>query len=161
MTATVLSFLNFKGSDGKTSATALVSYNLAKMGKKCLVIDFNSQANINFLFFKINYQNKDKVVTIESSLMTDLNREQFLDSITIEIEDNLYLIPIAVDFSIYSRFFERNFMDEKERIGFFKKKVDSLRDKYDFIFIDVPPTISLPNDTAFYACDQIIVVLQT
>src|SRR5699024_12810626 len=58
-------------------------------------------------------------------------------------------------------FLERNFMDEKERIGFFKKKVDSLRDKYDFIFIDVPPTISLPNDTAFYACDQIIVVLQT
>ena len=43
----------------------------------------------------------------------------------------------------------------------FQKKVDSLRDKYDFIFIDVPPTISLPNDTAFYACDQIIVVLQT
>ena len=34
MTATVLSFLNFKGGVGKTSATALVSYNLAKMGKK-------------------------------------------------------------------------------------------------------------------------------
>lgn len=161
MTATVLSFLNFKGGVGKTSATALVSYNLAKMGKKCLVIDFDPQANITALFLKTKYQNKDKVATIESSLMTALNREESLDSITIEIEDNLYLTPNAVDFSMYSRFLERNFMDEKERIGFFKKKVDSLRDKYDFIFIDVPPTISLPNDTAFYACDQIIVVLQT
>ena len=150
MTATVLSFLNFKGGVGKTSATALVSYNLAKMGKKCLVIDFDPQANITALFLKTKYQNKDKVATIESSLMTALNREESLDSITIEIEDNLYLIPNAVDFSMYSRFLERNFMDEKERIGFFKKKVDSLRDKYDFIFIDVPPTISLPNDTAFY-----------
>ena len=52
MTATVLSFLNFKGGVGKTSATALVSYNLAKMGKKCLVIDFDPQANITALFLK-------------------------------------------------------------------------------------------------------------
>ena len=60
MTATVLSFLNFKGGVGKTSATALVSYNLAKMGKKCLVIDFDPQANITALFLKTKYQNKDK-----------------------------------------------------------------------------------------------------
>ena len=43
--------------------------------------------------------------------MTALNREESLDSITIEIEDNLYLIPNAVDFSMYSRFLERNIMD--------------------------------------------------
>lgn len=93
------------------------------MGKKCLVIDFDPQANITALFLKTKYQNKDKVATIESSLMTALNREESLDSITIEIEDNLYLIPNAVDFSMYSRFWKETFMDEKERIGFFKRKL--------------------------------------
>ncbi|MCG4607474.1 AAA family ATPase, partial [Bifidobacterium longum] len=38
---------------------------------------------------------------------------------------------------------------------------EQLIDHYDFIFIDVPPTLGLSNDTAFYACDQIIIVLQT
>lgn len=32
---------------------------------------------------------------------------------------------------------------------------------FDFIFIDVPPTLSLQNDTAYFACDDIIIVLQT
>ncbi len=39
--------------------------------------------------------------------------------------------------------------------------MEPLKSQYDFIFIDVPPTLSLLNDTAFYACDQIVVVLQT
>ena len=104
MTATVLSFLNFKGGVGKTSATALVSYNLAKMGKNGLLILFVPHANNTSLILKTNYQNKHKFATIESSLMTALNREESLDSITIEIEDNLYLIPNAYDFSMYSSF---------------------------------------------------------
>src|SRR5699024_5826231 len=39
--------------------------------------------------------------------------------------------------------------------------VDALRDSYEFIFVDVPPTLQPTNDAAFYACDQLIVVLQT
>ncbi|MCQ5203937.1 ParA family protein, partial [Mordavella massiliensis] len=46
MSATVMSFCNQKGGVGKTSTTALVSYNLPKLGYKTLVIDFDPQANI-------------------------------------------------------------------------------------------------------------------
>ncbi|MQS77129.1 ParA family protein, partial [Lactobacillus halodurans] len=49
MTAKVLSFLNFKGGVGKTSTTALTSYNLAKLGYKVLAIDFDPQANLTSL----------------------------------------------------------------------------------------------------------------
>lgn len=36
-----------------------------------------------------------------------------------------------------------------------------MQNKYDFIFIDVPPTFGLANDSALYACDQLVIVLQT
>ena len=71
------------------------------------------------------------------------------------------MIPNAVDFSVYARYLERNFENEMDRVSFFKKLIEPLKAGYDFIFIDVPPTLSLLNDTAFYACDQIVVVLQT
>lgn len=162
MTAKVLSFLNFKGGVGKTSTTALVGYNLAKMGYKVLTIDFDPQANLTSLYLKTKSTvSNDEVITISTSLMSAINDGKDLKDITIDVTDNLSLIPNAVDFSMYNRFLDRTYTTELEKVEFFSKKIESLKSDYDFIFIDVPPTISLSNDTAFYACDQIIVVLQT
>lgn len=160
MTATVMSFANFKGGVGKTSTTALVGYNLAKSGHKVLIIDFDAQANLTSLLLKTKSADSD-IITIDKSLMGAINDQIPLKEVTIEIKDNLTLIPNAVDFSMYARYLERNFDNELERVSFFKKLIEPLKSDYDFIFIDVPPTLSLLNDTAFYACDQIIVVLQT
>lgn len=160
MVATTISFANFKGGVGKTSSTALVGYNLAAIGKKVLVIDFDAQANITSLLLKTKAANDD-IITIDKSLMGAINDQVPLSDIIISINDNLDLIPNAVDFSMYTRFLERNFDEEMEKVAFFKELIEPLRKSYDFIFIDVPPTLSLLNDTAFYACDQIVVVLQT
>lgn len=162
MTAKVLSFLNFKGGVGKTSTTALTSYNLAKLGYKVLAIDFDPQANLTSLFLKTkSIKTNDEIITIETSLMTAVNDDLDLKDIAISIDENLSLIPNAVDFSMYNRYLDKNIKTEQDKVDFFKNKIESLKKDYDFIFIDVPPTISLPNDTAFNACDQIIVVLQT
>ena len=160
MVATVMSFANFKGGVGKTSTSALVGYNLSKLGKKVLIIDFDAQANLTSLLLKTKASNSD-IITIDTSLMSAINENISLDSIVIPISDTLHLIPNAVDFSMYTRYLERNFNTEIEKVAFFSNLVEPLKDIYDFIFIDVPPTLSLLNDTAFYACDQIVVVLQT
>ncbi|MBC1248131.1 ParA family protein [Listeria booriae] len=160
MTAKILTFANFKGGVGKTSTTALVSYNLAKMDYKCLVIDFDAQANITSLLLKTK-SNNDGIITIDKTLMSALNENLNLKKIVINIATNLDLIPNAVDFSVYPRFLENSFDNEIDKVTFFDKKIAPLKEDYDFIFIDVPPTLSLLNDTAFYACDQIVVVLQT
>ena len=162
MNATVLSFLNFKGGVGKTSTTALTSYSLAKMGYKVLTIDFDPQANLTSLFLKTkSIQTGDEVITLDTALMTAINNKEDLNNIVVPIMKNLYLVPNAVDFSMYSRYLDKNIKSERDKVYFFKNYIQPLKDKYDFIFIDVPPTISLANDTAFNACDQIIVVLQT
>lgn len=160
MRAISISCANFKGGVGKSSTTGLVGYNLAKMGKKVLIIDFDAQANITSLLLKTKAANDD-IITIDKSLMGAINEGIPLEDIVISITDNLDLIPNAVDFSMYTRYLERNFDNEMNKVAFFKRLTEPLRTLYDFIFIDVPPTLSLLNDTAFYACDQIVVVLQT
>lgn len=156
----VLSFANFKGGVGKTSTTALVGYNLAKKGYKILMIDFDAQANLTSLMLKSTSKDEE-IITIENSLMSVINEGHNINKAILHISDNLDLVPNAVDFSVYTRFLEKNFKTEIEKVSFFRKFMEPIRDKYDFIFIDVPPTLSLLNDSAFFACDDIIVVLQT
>lgn len=156
----VISFANFKGGVGKTSTTALVAWNLAKLNKKVLLIDFDAQANLTSLMLKTK-ESQEEIITIDSSLMSAITNDIPLENIKLKITDNIDLIPNAVDFSMYPRYLEKYFKKEKERISFFKSKLEDIKDKYDFIFIDVPPTISLLNDTAFFSCDEIVVVLQT
>lgn len=156
----VLSFANFKGGVGKTSTTALVGWNLAKMGKKVLMIDFDAQANLTSIMLK-SRGGADDIISIETSLMHAVSNDIPLNAIKLSIADNIDLIPNAVDFAMYPRFLEKSFAREKDRVAFFKKKVNEIKEDYDFVFIDVPPTLSLLNDTAFYSCDEIIIVLQT
>ena len=162
MKSCVMSFCNQKGGVGKTSTTALVSYELAKAGFKCLTIDFDPQANLTSLFIKTKSKQNTGVVSIKTSLMTAIKNDIDFSTISIPIAKNLDLIPNASDFFLYSRFLETSFNNEKDRVHYLANKIDSeLRDKYDFIFVDVPPTFGLANDSAFFACDQLVIVLQT
>lgn len=162
MDTCVMSFCNQKGGVGKSSTTALVSYNLAKMGYKCLTIDFDPQANLTSLFIKTKSTQNSGVISIKTSLMTAIKNNINFSKITIPIIDNLDLIPNASDFFLYSRFLESMFNNEIDRVQYLANKISTdLQNKYDFIFIDVPPTFGLANDSAFYACNQLIIVLQT
>ena len=104
----------------------------------------------------------NKVISLKTTLMTAIKNNINLNDIKIPIMQNLDLIPNASDFFLYSRFLDATFTSEIDRIQFLDQKINKeLRGKYDFIFIDVPPTFSLSNDAAFYACDQLVIVLQT
>lgn len=161
MTATVLSFANFKGGVGKTSTTALVAWSLAKKGNRICLVDFDPQANLTALMIKTYGIINDAPVTIKTSLMTAITEGKSLKEIAISITDNIDLVPNAVDFSIYGSYLTSHYEDEAEQVASFRPYIDDLRDAYDYIFIDVPPTLQLTNDAAFYAADQLVVVLQT
>lgn len=155
-----VSFANFKGGVGKTSTTALVGYNMAKMGKKVLMVDLDAQANLTALMIKTSSEN-ESIKTIEKSLMYGIIENVPPKTLLININPNLDIIPNAVDFSMYQRYLETNFKNEDDRISFLKKYLTEIKNDYDYVFLDVPPTLSLLNDTAFFACDQIVIVLQT
>jgi chromosome partitioning protein len=156
----VVTFGNFKGGTGKTTNSTMLAYSLANMGYKVLLSDQDPQANATSLFLKTKSLLTDSIFSFEKTLMSAIQDEN-LGSIVTEIKENLYLLPSFSDFALYPKFLEKKFSSEIDRVQFFSTLLQPLKEEFDFIFIDVPPTISIITDSALYASDFVVVVLQT
>ena len=178
--ATTLLFGNMKGGVGKTTNSVMVAYQLAKMGYKTLVCDLDPQANATQLLRRTyGLQHDGEDLKIDKTMMVALS-EQDIKSAIVNIMDNLDLLPSSEDFKSYPDFLEITFMPDKEkiaenpsslqsematvkeqRISYFAKQLEKIKDYYDVVVIDVPPTLSVFTDSAIYATDEIVIVLQT
>ena len=63
--------------------------------------------------------------------------------------------------NLFSRWLDKQDLSEKEKVTYLKNALNNLKDDYDFIFLDVSPTMSLTNDNVFMACDWLVIMLQT
>lgn len=171
---------NMKGGVGKTTNSVMTAYQLAKLGYKTLVCDLDPQANATQLLRRTYGLQHGSDLQIDKTMMVALMDENIKPAIVI-IMDNLYLLPSSEDFKNYPDFLEMKFMLDKEkiqagdsntlqsemskvkeqRIAYFAQQLAKVRDEYDFIIIDVPPTLSIFTDSAIYATDFVIIVLQT
>jgi len=158
--AQVITFGNFKGGTGKTTNSTMIAYCLAKLGYRVLLSDQDPQANATSLFLRTKAFIEDDIVSYEKTLMAAIQDED-LSSIVTKVKENLYLLPSFSDFAQYPKLLEKKFPDEIDRVQFFSKLLEPLKGDYDFIFIDVPPTISIITDSALYASNFVVVVLQT
>lgn len=156
----IISCANEKGGTGKTSTTAMLSWELASMGYKVLMVDCDPQSNLTDLMLKTK-SNENTIVTVDPSLFALLiNKKSLLDG-EINIKDNLSLIPAAADMNMFSRWVDKQSLTEKEKVSYLKDALKPINEKFDFIFLDVSPTMSLTNDNVFIACDWLIIMLQT
>jgi len=160
MTAKVLTFSNFKGGTGKTTNSTMTGIELARRGKKTLLIDLDPQGNATNLYLKTKENVDGNVVVFDRTLMSGIKQKD-LDSVIINILDNLDVLPSSADFSLYPRYMEKVKEKYNDRVKYLSQLSSGLMEKYDFILIDVPPTISLITDSALYMTDYAIVVLQT
>lgn len=171
---------NMKGGVGKTTNSVMTAYQLAKLGYKTLVCDLDPQANATQLLRRTYGLQHGTDLQINKTMMVALTEENIKSAI-VNIMDNLYLLPSSEDFKNYPDFLEMKFMLDKEkiesgdnttlqsemskvkeqRISYFAQQLAKVRDEYDFIIIDVPPTLSIFTDSAIYATDFVIIVLQT
>lgn len=171
---------NMKGGVGKTTNSVMTAYQLAKLGYKTLVCDLDPQANATQLLRRTYGLQHDTDLQINKTMMVALTEENIKSAI-VNIMDNLYLLPSSEDFKNYPDFLEMKFMLDKEkiesgdnttlqsemskvkeqRISYFAQQLAKVRDEYDFVIIDVPPTLSIFTDSAIYATDFVIIVLQT
>ena len=171
---------NMKGGVGKTTNSVMTAYQLAKLGYKTLVCDLDPQANATQLLRRTYGLQHETDLQIGKTMMVALTEENIKPAI-VNIMDNLYLLPSSEDFKNYPDFLEMKFMLEKEkiesgdsttlqsemskvkeqRIAYFAQQLAKVRDEYDFVIIDVPPTLSIFTDSAIYATDFVIIVLQT
>ena len=171
---------NMKGGVGKTTNSVMTAYQLAKLGYKTLVCDLDPQANATQLLRRTYGLQHSTDLQINKTMMVALTEENIKSAI-VNIMDNLYLLPSSEDFKNYPDFLEMKFMLDKEkieagdsttlqsemskvkeqRISYFAQQLAKVRDEYDFVIIDVPPTLSIFTDSAIYATDFVIIVLQT
>jgi chromosome partitioning protein len=169
--AITLTVGNYKGGVGKTKNNIMNAYELAKKGYKTLVVDLDPQANATTVLLRTKKLYSEEVFSFDKTLMSAI-KEGDISDIETEIMPNLSLLPSYIDFANYSTFLDLQYglVDETDptyndltvkKINHFKALLDPLKDKYDYIFIDVPPTKSYITDSAVLASDYVLIVLQT
>ncbi len=124
-----------------------------------------SEEEIDEEISDIYEKREKKELKIEKTMMLALSEED-VESAIVKVMDNLYLLPSDADFTDYPDFLEQTFMPNEDnykekRTSYFSKQLSKVKDNYDFVIVDVPPTLSIYTDSAVYAADDIIIVLQT
>lgn len=164
MTHTLL-FANFKGGVGKTTNSVMTAYELSKLGYKTLVCDLDPQANATQLLRRTYTLQHNEEMAFPETMMVALQNEDIRPAI-VKVMKNLYLLPSHKDFVNYPDFLELKYLAnmpnyKERRISYFNNQLKQVQSEYDFIIIDVPPTLSIYTDSALYAADNVIIVLQT
>lgn len=165
---------NSKGGVGKTTIIRYLSYVLANMGFKVLVVDADPQANTTkTMLLTKNYHSKDDEIFIIDKTMLAGIVERNLAQLVVPIIENLYCIPSHIDFKNFPKYLTKLYGDaiegiddnyfevERNRISVLKDLLQPIKKDYDFILIDTPPTMSDFTRNAAYASDYIIMAFQT
>lgn len=151
---TVITFGNFKGGVGKTTATAMFSYLLSNKNKKVLAIDFDPQANMtNFLFKSFDAPVDKGYITLFEAM-----KNENLSKATVSLSHTLDIIPSDIDLIAFQELLPN---DEKKKHYLLDHVLKDIRNDYDYILIDVPPTISEFTNNALVASDYTLIIMQT
>lgn len=141
-------FVNQKGGVGKTtSATNLGAY-MALAGKKILLVDFDSQGNMSS-GVGIS-KNKPTVYDLlaERAVASDVIRKTSVE--------NLWAIPASIDLSGAAI----ELVEQENREFFLKKVLEPLREKFDYILVDCPPSLGMLTLNGLVAADSVFIPLQ-
>lgn len=146
---------NFKGGVGKTTTCVTFSYLLNKAHRKTLLIDFDPQGNASEIIEKTFPVFKQKNF---KSLTDGIKNLDLFESIA-HVTDYLDLMPSDWSLSLLPDMLED--YKKSDRPLFLKTLLTKIRNDYDYILIDVPPTLSAYTNNAVLASDYVIMVMQT
>ena len=148
--ARVVAVANQKGGVGKTTTAINVATSIALSGRRVLLIDVDPQGNLTS-GIGLKGQ-KPEQGTVYEALMTDAPAQAFVIPARIE---NLFAIP--ADRNLTGAEIELVSMPRREHR--LKRIVDELRDQFDDIFIDSPPSLGLLTLNALVAADAVLIPL--
>jgi chromosome partitioning protein len=148
--ARVIAIANQKGGVGKTTTAVNLGASLAASEKKTLVIDSDPQGNATSAF---GFPKDPSRRTLYQTLILG----EPIERVTIDAKiDGLDLIPS--DKNLVGAAVELVLMDNREyRL---KEAIQGIRDKYEFILIDCPPSLDLLTVNALAASDSVLVPIQ-
>lgn len=146
----IIAIANQKGGVGKTTTAVNLSACLAKMGKKVLLIDIDPQGNATS---GLGVNTKKLETSIYDAL---INGTGMKDIITKTDYKNLYICPS--DSALSGAEVELvNVMGREYQL---KTAVSDIKNDYDFVIMDCPPSLGMITLNAFTACDSVLVPIQ-
>ena len=145
----VISVANQKGGVGKTTTTVNLSTLLAKKGKKVLLIDTDPQGNATSGLGIT----KEVELSVYDILVGDTEFDETIQETAIK---NLKVCPSNI--SLAGAEVELvSMMSREQRL---KTKLDVIKDRFDYILIDCPPSLGLITLNAFTASDSVLIPVQ-
>lgn len=152
----IISLVNQKGGVGKTTTSINLSASLALLGKHVLLIDLDPQGNAT-TGVGINKGDIDK------SVYDLLRGSDSCEKIILKTNfKNLSILPATIQLAgIDIELIEKSKIDPSFRKAYqLKEKIDLIRDKYDYIIIDCPPSLGMITTNALTASDSVIIPVQ-
>lgn len=146
----IIAIANQKGGVGKTTTAINLSACLAEKGKKVLAIDMDPQGNMTSGLGV----DKDSVEKTVYGLI--IGEAQIEEIICKEVLENLDVLPTNIDLSAAE--IELIGIENKEYI--IKNEVEKVKENYDFIIIDCPPSLSMLTINAMTTADSVLVPIQ-
>lgn len=146
----IVSIANQKGGVGKTTTSINLSTILAKKGKKVLIIDADPQGNASS---GLGVDREDIELSVYDMLINDVSVEEVVKKTNIK---NLDICPSNINLAGA----EVELVSMMSREHRLKEKLDVIKENYDYIIIDCPPSLGLITLNAFTASDSVLIPVQ-
>ena len=148
--AKIIAVANQKGGVGKTTSAVNIAAALGTYGKRSLLVDIDPQGNATS---GVGFDKR----TIEKSTYEILLNEAKTDEVILHTKyDNLDLMPAGIDLAAA----EFEIMEASDRLQRLKKALLPVKQNYDYIIIDCPPSLGIITTNALTACDSVLVPIQ-
>lgn len=146
----VIAVFNQKGGVGKTTTNVNLSASMGKIGKKVLVLDLDPQGNTTSGY---GIDKNEVENTIYEVMLDDLDIKEAIISTEF---DNVDIIASATELS--GAEIEMTSMENREFV--LKNALENVRDEYDYIFIDCPPSLGMLTINSLTAVDSVLIPIQ-
>ncbi|ENI8224745.1 ParA family protein [Listeria monocytogenes] len=146
----VIALANQKGGVGKTTSSVNLSSSLAFLGKKVLLVDIDPQGNASS---GVGVNKGEIEHCIYDVLVDDVAIQDVLQKTDL---NNLNVIPATIQLAGA----EVELVPAISREIRLKKAIDSIRDDYDYVIIDCPPSLGLLTLNALTAADSVLIPVQ-
>ncbi len=150
----IITVANQKGGVGKTTSVLNIGVYLASLGKKVLLLDLDPQGNLTSgLGIHLKKENGDKLPSIYDVL---IGKAKITEVFLLTNVENLYIIPANISLAGA----EIELVNQISRESKLKGVLLEIKDQYDYIIIDSPPSLGLLTINALVASDKVIVPVQ-